>query len=275
MSENLDMDRLLAISALSPQEAIESDDFDFEEDFDDDDDEAFFEDDFDDDDDEAFDGEDDDDDDDEMFLAEDDDDDDDDEGFGESFPERRRRRRRWRRRRSFRRPRYRHFGRRRRLKRVKGSRRTTLRAPNGRRLKVRFGKSYATSAEVNKLIKDTEKKFALAVKERKANFSRLSKQIAKATSNLDGKVNSVRKSVKQVEEQARMSALMGLLQKQPEIKSIRFSEPVVANEDLTAKVEFERKDNMMTYLLISGALTGGSGGSLGNSALLPLVLMNK
>lgn len=217
----------------------------------------------DDDDEEAFD---DDDDDDEEAFGDDDDDDDDEETFGEyadaAFPERRRRRRR----RSYRRPRYRRYGRRRRLGRIRGSRSTTLRSRTGRRMRVRFGKSYATTAEVNKLIKDTERKFAAAVKERKTNFDRLSKQISKATRNLDGKVATVRKSVKKLESQGQTSALLGLLQGPPKVKSIRITEDVVKNKDLAATVEFE-KQNILLPLLLTGGL-GGLGGSGGDQTLL-------
>ena len=254
MNDNFGIPQYLALGALSEQEDWDDEDI-FEMDDDDDEDEDYddeegFEDDWD--------MESDYDDDDELFAGLADYDDDDDE---EGFPERRRRRRR--RRRSFRRPKYRRYGRRRRLKRVRGSRGTTLKTRGGRSLKVRFGKSYATSAEVNKLIKDTERKFALAVKERKANFDRLSKQISKATANLDGKVNSVRKSVKKVEDQAKTNALLGLLQPKPKVKSIRFSDPITANTDLSADVEFERSNNSLGLILaLSGGLGGGKSGGM-------------
>ncbi len=261
MTDSLDIQQLLALSGLSGQEAWDDDDGDLIEMDYDDDDETWSDDEFAD-----FDDDDDDEDYDDPYSA-DFSDDEDDEGFEE-----RRRRRRRRTRRSFSRPRYRRTTRRRPIRKVRGSRGTTLRTSKGRALKVRFGRSYATSVEVNKLIKDTERKFADAVKERKANYDRLTKQISRATSNLDGKVNAVRKTVKRVEDQAKTTALLGLLQKEPTIKSIRFSETPSANEDLAATVEFEKKSNNLGLLLAMGGLSGSGGGNGGIDPAMMLVL---
>lgn len=257
----IDLEEFLRLSALSEngEEDDESEGALFADADDDDDD--------DDDDDEGF----------EDFLEEDDDDDDDDdEGVGDAdvFPERRRRSRRpWRRRR------YRRVTPRRRLNRVRGSRSTTLRSPSGQRMRVHFGKSYATTAEVNKLIKSTERKFADAMKERKANHSRLSKQIASSAKAIDGRVSAVRKKVKKLEDQSKTSALMSLLGGAPRVKTIKFERPTEAgaevdfDKELKAKVEFEKPD-MLLPLLLSGGL-GGSGSGDNSMLMLALAFQNK
>ncbi|MEO0915450.1 MAG: hypothetical protein AAFY31_00445 [Pseudomonadota bacterium] len=255
MKDPINIQEYLALGAMAGQEDWDDDDELLE--FDDDDDDEGFED-FDDDDDEdfeAYDGEDWDDDD-ELFSGFADYDDDDDD---ESFPERRRGRRRRRRGRLFKRPRYRRNRRsRRRLKRVRGSRGTTLKTKRGRSLKVRFGKSYATTVEVNKLIKDTERKFAAAVKERKANHAELTKRISKFAAKIDGDIASVRKSLKKVEDQAKTNALLGLVNT-PNIKSINISEPFQEDADLAATAKFE-SNSLGLILALSGGLSGSSGG---------------
>lgn len=265
---NLFDDEILKLSALHALQEVDDDDddeeayFDSFGEFDDDDDEESF----DDDDDEvyfdAF-GEEDDDDDEESYAEG--------AGMADEFGERRRRR--WRRR-SFRRPRYRRR-RTKRLKGVRGSRSTTLRSRTGQRMKVRFGKSFATSAEVNKLIKDTEKKFAAAMKERKANHDRLSKQIAKATRELDGKVSTLRKSVKKMEKQGQTSSLLSLLQGPPKVETIKFSGDDIPDEikekALQAEVTFKKQD-MLLPLMLSGGLGGGSGD---DTLILALALGNR
>jgi hypothetical protein len=273
----LDMERFLQLSALTGQSSFDTENAYSEYDDDDDDDERFSEYDDDDDDDEIFADSDDDYDDDEMSFSDYDDDDDDDEFFDSSdMSERKNRRRRRSTRKSWRRPRYRSIGRRTKLKRVRGSRNTTLRSPSGAKMRVRLGKGFATSLEVNKLIKDTERKFSNAMKERKTNYARLSKQIAKATSNLDGKYSNVRKQVKKLEEQNQTSSLMGLLQGQPKVKTIKITDDkgIVAGEDLKATVEFE-KPNMLLPLLLSGGGLGGGAGGGDNSLLLALAFSNQ
>ena len=219
-----------------------------------------------------------DDDDDESYLFGDEDDDDEDfESFDGDMAERRRRRRR---RRSFRRRAYRRGRRRPRLRRIRGSKSTVLRARNGQRMQVQFGKRYATSAEVNKLIKSTEARFRDALKERKLNYDRLSKQIASATSKLDSRVASVSKSVKSLESRSQTQSLLGLLMGQPKIKSIKFKRPDNASqtgdlkpdESLEADVEY-KKDNMLLPLLLGGGL-GGSGGDANQGLLLALAFQN-
>lgn len=255
MDQDTLLNALLMSSATESDTAFESDDdddfdenwddFESEEDMDDDDD---FESDFEGDYESAF---------------ESDDDFDDDESAN-IFDERRRRRRGRGRRRSFRGARYK---RRRspRLRRVKGSKSTTLRAPNGQRMKVQFGKSYATSAEVNKLIKSTQTKFAAAMKERKANHAGLTKQIAKATSNIDGKIARVNKKVKSLESQAQTSSLLGLLSGPPKVKTIKLGNGPAQE----AEIAYEPAD-LTLPLLLGGGLGGGSGGD--NTLLLALML---
>lgn len=262
--DGIDLEDFLRISALTEDADLDDDD---EEttgvllaDEDDDDDESFFDED--------------DDDDDESFFDEDDDDDD--EGVDAEFMPERRRRRRWRRR--WARRRYRRVTPRRRIRRVRGSRTTTLRSPSGQRMRVRFGKSYATTAEVNKLIKSTERKFADAMKERKANFNRLSKQIASSTKAIDGRVSAVRRKVKKLEEQSKTSALLGLLSGAPKVKTINFAKledgkQIAPGQDLKAEVEFEKPD-LLLPLLMSGGL-GGGGSSNDNSLLLALAFQKK
>lgn len=248
----MDQDTLMQLLALN--QASESDDDFDEENFD------FAEDD-------------DDGDDDESFVESDDDDDFESAEWEEDYPvfadsadlsERRRRRRR---RRSFRKRRYKR-ARAPKLRTVKGSKSTTLRSANGQRMRVRFGKSYATTVEVNKLIKSTEAKFAAAMKERKANHSLLTKQIASATSNIDGKIATVNKKVKSLEGKAQTSSLMGLLSGPPKIKSITI-DGVVKSAD--SKIEFEPAD--MTLPLIMGMAGDSSGGD--NNMMMMALLMSQ
>jgi len=264
-NNGLDIEDLLKMSALTSQEQFTEDDDD------DDDDESFggyFGEYDDDDDDESFLSEDDDD---ERFmlgLSESDDDDDDDESYA-GLAERRRRRK-------HRRRKYRSAGRRRRLSKVRGSKSTTLRSPTGQRMRVRFGKSYATTVEVNKLIKDTERKFSIALKERKTNFDRLSKQIASASNSLESKVRKVSKTVKNLEQKSQSSSMISLLQGPPKIKTIKFDKAITnieANKDYEAEIDFEKPD-MLLPLLLGGGL-GGSGAGSDNSLLLMLAFSGK
>lgn len=247
-------------------EAAEFDDDDEMLEFDDDDE------DFDSDEMVEFDDDDEDFDDDEMVEF-----DDDDETFfdGESdFSERRRRRRR-RRRKSFRRPRFRRVARRRRIPRARGSRSTTLRGRNGQRMRVRFGKSFATTQDVNKLIKSTEKRFAEAMKERKANHNALSKRIASATRNLDGKVASLRKNVKELEKRTQTSSLLGLLQGAPKAETITLKgndAGTLEDKVLQAEITFKKQD-MLLPLLLTGGLGGGSGS--GDMMTMALLMSNR
>ena len=247
-------------------EAAEFDDDDEMLEFDDDDE------DFDSDEMVEFDDDDEDFDDDEMVEF-----DDDDETFfdGESdFSERRRRRRR-RRRKSFRRPRFRRVARRRRIPRARGSRSTTLRGRNGQRMRVRFGKSFATTQDVNKLIKSTEKRFAEAMKERKANHNALSKRIASATRNLDGKVASLRKNVKELEKRTQTSSLLGLLQGSPKAETITLKgndAGLLEDKVLQAEITFKKQD-MLLPLLLTGGLGGGSGS--GDMMTMALLMSNR
>ena len=200
--------------------------------------------------------------------------DDDDESFGETdIGEARRRRRRSRR--SFRRPRFKSFGRRSRpLSRAKGSRTTTLRAKNGQRMQVRFGKSFATTAELNKLIKSTESRFAAAMKERKANHEALSKRIATATRNLDEKVATLRKHITKLEKQSQTSMLLGMLQGPPKVEKLRLTSDNaegLKDKDITAEVTFKKSDMLLPLMAMGGL--GGSGKS--DDTLMLALLLSK
>ncbi|MEL6475559.1 MAG: hypothetical protein AAFQ21_15985, partial [Pseudomonadota bacterium] len=269
---SLDLDqeslmRLMTMNAAMDAQDMDSD-FDIaEDDDDDDDDEAYGR--FGDDDDEGFDSY--------SLDNDDDDDDDDDEVFditdiADNISESRRGSRR-----SFKRRGYRKVSRAsRKIGRIRGSKSTVLRSPNGQRLRVKFGKSYATSAEVNKLIKSTESRFKAALKERKLNYDRLTKQISKATSRIDSKVARMQKTVKALEAQGQTLPLLSLLGGDPKIKTIQLNRPnnadptteISPNEKLEATVEYEKK-NMILPLLLGGGLGGGSG-SNNNSLLLAL-----
>ena len=250
-------------------EAAEFDDDDEMLEFDDDDE------DFDSDEMVEFDDDDEDFDDDEMVEF----DDDDDESFfdGESdFSERRRRRRR-RRRKSFSRPRFRRIARRRRIPRARGSRSTTLRGRNGQRMRVRFGKSFATTQDVNKLIKSTEKRFSEAMKERKANHNALSKRIASATRNLDGKVATLRKNVKELEKRSQTTSLLGMLQGAPKAETITLKGDdagLLEDKVLQAEITFKKQD-MLLPLLLTGGLGGGSGSGSGDMMTMALLMSNR
>jgi hypothetical protein len=254
MSRNsgFDIEDLLKLSALSNQEQYAEDD--------------------DDEDDSDYAGEDDDDSD---YGAEDDDDsyalveqDDDSDMFGER---RRRRGRSWSKRR------YRRIsGSGRKINQVHGSRSTTLRSPTGQRMRVTFGKSYATTEEVNKLIKDTEVKFAAAMKERKTNFEQLSKQIASASNSLEGKVSKVKKSVSALEKKSQSAALLPLLMGTPKVEKIKFKDAgaISGATEYEADVTFEKPDLLLPLLLSGGFGGGGSSGS-DNTLLLALAFSNK
>lgn len=270
---NFDFNDILALQALSsPDQAGESD-FD-----DDDDDESMYD---------IYPDIDDDDDDDEGFgdadyLDDDDDDsaylgdaysDDDGESASPEFISRRLRRRMMRRRRRYRGKAVR------RSRKVRGAASTTLMSRSGKQMRVRLGKRFATAADVNRFIKDVDRKFALAMKERKTNHDRLSRQISTNSKVLNSKVNRLRKTVKQLQQQAQTSSLLGLLQGAPKVEAIQLQDKdsVKATDidDVSkADVTFEKPD-MMLPLILSGGLGGSGSGGGSNMMLLALAMQSK
>lgn len=194
-------------------------------------------------------------DDDDRFAAEYDDDEDydDDQHFAETDDEDRTRRGPFRR---FRSPR---------LSPVGGARSTTLRSPNGQQMQVQLGSAFARAADVNKLIRDTEAKFAAAAKERKANHDALLAQNAKLAARM-----------KRMEASAQTSALMSLLTAPPKIErmTLRSTENGQIEErsfDVTS-ASYGKQDILLP-LLMTGALGGGGkSGGMDQTALLALAL---
>ena len=243
MTSAIDQNQLLRLMAM--QGAMqESDDWDDEDDYYDDEDDFEFADYDDDDDDEGF-----------MFDSDDDFDDDDETWDGEA----RRRRRRRGRKTSYRKVRSRN------LRKMKGAKGTTLKAPNGQQMRVKFGESFAKAKDVNKLIADTESKFKAALKERRENHAALSKKIA----TVDGDVSKVSGRVKKLEGNAQTSQLMSLLSSPPKIESMTFEDVPGADNQVKVKSVNYAKQDMMLPLILSGAL-GDTGGD--NSALLLMAL---
>ncbi|OUD08324.1 hypothetical protein BVC71_14225 [Marivivens niveibacter] len=240
MTSAIDQNQLLRLMAM--QGAIqESDDWDDEDDYYDDDDDFEFAD-YEDDAEEGF-----------MFESDDDYDDDDETWDGEA------RRRRRGRKTSYRKVRSRN------LRKMKGAKGTTLKAPNGQQMRVKFGESFAKAKDVNKLIADTEAKFKAALKERRENHTALSKKIA----DVDGNVGKVSGRVKKLEGNAQTSQLMSLLSSPPKIESMTFEDVPGADNQVKVKSVNYAKQDMMLPLILSGAL-GDTGGD--NSALLLMAL---
>ena len=205
-TNGFDLGELLKFQALSGTEDEASEGF---SEYDDDDDEgsygAIYEED--EDDDESF-----------QFSDDDDEDDDEEDSFDDSsdLSDRRGRRRRrlLARRRGYRgkppirgRP-------------IRGIGRTVLRSSSGQRMRVSLGKNFASSAEVNKLIKSIDRKFAAALKERKSNHNNLSKQIVANSKTLNARIKKVDKEVDKLQKQAQTSSLLGMLQGSPKVETV-------------------------------------------------------
>lgn len=271
MSNNngIDINELLAMQALTESQ---NDNYGAFSEYDDDDDDDSF--------DTLYEEDDDDDDDDESVLgfADEDDDDDDLDSFDDSsgFSDRRRYRRRRRRLFAGRR---RYKGRRlSRVRPIRGTSRTVLRSASGQHMKVSLGKRFASSTEVNKLVKSIDKKFAAALKERRANHDRLSKQIVANSKTLNARIKRVDKAVDELKKQAQTTALMGMLQGSPKVETITLrsngdDNTLELDKALKADIKFEKQD-MLLPLLMSGGL-GGSDSSDNNMMLLALALGNK
>jgi len=263
-TNGFDLGDLLKFQALS---GAENDSYEEFSEYDDDDDDDSY--------DALYEEDDDEDDDDESFqLADEDDDDDDnfDESSDLSDRRRRRRRRLYARRRGYRgkRPR--------RVKPIRGTGKTVLRSSSGQRMRVSLGKNFASSAEVNKLIKSIDSKFAIALKERKANHNNLSKQIVANSKTLNARIRNVDKAVDKLQKQAQTSSLLGMLQGSPKVETVTLKQGpggggFELNKPYQADIKFEKQD-MLLPLLMSGGL-GGSGGSNDNMMMMMLLLGNK
>lgn len=147
---------------------------------------------------------------------------------------------------------------------VGGSRTTTLRSPNGQQMQVQLGSAFARAADVNKLIKDTEAKFAAAARERKANHEALRAQNAKLAARM-----------KKMEASAQTSALMSLLTAPPKIERLTLRS---TEDDRVVEGSFDvtgasyGKQDILLPLLMTGALGGGGSGGMDQTALLALAL---
>lgn len=146
---------------------------------------------------------------------------------------------------------------------------TTLRAPNGQQMKVQLGQSFPTIKQFNDHIAKTNEQFAAALKERRANHAALTKQIAQATSTIDGKLATMDKKVKSLEGRAQTSSLLGLLAGPPKVKSVSLNGQLQPD----AKIEFEAADMTLPLILGMSGSGSGSGGLGGGDNMLAIALL--
>ncbi len=129
---------------------------------------------------------------------------------------------------------------------------------------------FVTQAQFAASVKETSKQIrdnGMAIKRVSAQASKVTTDLAAATSRLDKQVGEVKKEVK---KQSEMTLLLTLLQKAPELEARTGADPVQAGNVLNS-VQVKKQSNLLPLVLLSGS-GGLGGGDSSNLLILALAL---